>query len=144
MVTSVAFLFFHSPCGLSSAFHTDPAVGGYTTPIVLECYGTEDTTDQQRSLRSYQADRASYGGDFVDGDLKIIIRSSPGTLFSFDPSHEHGTTRLYKKSTVGMAISFSSHIADALAKAQAVEGGVCVNIKAGKFDRSLQDEDANT
>ncbi|KAK6971426.1 hypothetical protein R3P38DRAFT_2479492, partial [Favolaschia claudopus] len=37
---------------------------------------------------------AAGGGNFVDMSLRVVVEQATGTLFIFDPTHKHGTTRL--------------------------------------------------
>lgn len=127
----------------------DPSITPYTIPLTIACRDEDpddvpaETKRVRAGLRSANPDRKSYGGDFVDRNLKIIMRNAPGTLWCFIPSHVHGTTALWRKQTVGITVTFSSHINVALQKAREAEDGVSVEregglLSSGNFEETLK------
>ncbi|KAK7036891.1 hypothetical protein R3P38DRAFT_2517117, partial [Favolaschia claudopus] len=59
----------------------------------------------------------SGGGNFVDMSLRVVIEQATGTLFMFNPTHRHGTTRLCGAHNYTASFTFSQHIKDAFDKA---------------------------
>ncbi|KAJ7737977.1 hypothetical protein B0H16DRAFT_1571330 [Mycena metata] len=53
------------------------------------------------------------GGNFVQMSLKVVVKQATGTLLSFDPSFQHGTTRLCGGHNCTITIAFSARIKDA-------------------------------
>ncbi|KAK7015973.1 hypothetical protein R3P38DRAFT_2615944 [Favolaschia claudopus] len=58
------------------------------------------------------------GGNFVDMSLRVVVVQATGTLFVFDPSQRHGTTRLCGAHNYIAAFTFSSRIKEAFEKAK--------------------------
>ncbi|KAJ7817789.1 hypothetical protein B0H13DRAFT_1922699 [Mycena leptocephala] len=67
------------------------------------------------------------GGNFVDMTLEVVVKQDAGTMFAFDPTFWHGTTRLCGGHNHTITIAFSEHILDAFKKVQ--EG---VSVEAGE------------
>lgn len=58
------------------------------------------------------------GGNFVDMTLKVVVKQATGTLFTFDPTFPHGTTRLCGAHNRTITIAFSAHIQEAFERAK--------------------------
>lgn len=65
-----------------------------------------------------------FGGDFVDIGLKVLMRASSDTLFSFRANELHGTTSMQDVEQLGLAFPFSERIVDAYNKALAAAATV--------------------
>lgn len=70
---------------------------------------------------------SSYGGCFVDCELKVVVRPAARTMIEFDPRRLHGTTRSWNRMTRACAFTSSTYIFDAYRRAQehwGVEGSL--------------------
>ncbi|KAG9022158.1 hypothetical protein FS837_006571 [Tulasnella sp. UAMH 9824] len=70
-----------------------------------------ETTDEHHPF-------VSFGGDFVDIGLKVLMRASSDTLFAFRANHLHGTTPMRCIEQLGIVYPFSERIKVAYEKAQ--------------------------
>ncbi|KAK7045248.1 hypothetical protein R3P38DRAFT_3347404 [Favolaschia claudopus] len=70
---------------------------------------------------------AAGGGNFVDMSLRVVVEQATGTLFIFDPTHKHGTTRLCGAHNYTASFTFSQRIMEAFEKAK-----LGAQIEAGK------------
>jgi hypothetical protein len=68
---------------------------------------------RHQTLRGRKKIPFSVGGNYVDVDLGIIVRSAPGTLMAFKPQYRHGTTLSYGAMNMGYAVTFSRRVIDA-------------------------------
>lgn len=57
------------------------------------------------------------GANFVDTELKVVVKQAAGTLMIFRPAHRHGTTAGEGMSNRAVSITFSERILDAFQKA---------------------------
>ncbi|KAJ7754851.1 hypothetical protein B0H16DRAFT_1542098 [Mycena metata] len=58
------------------------------------------------------------GGNFVEMFLRVVVKQATGTLLAFDPSFQHGTTRLCGGHNRTITIAFSARIKDAFEDAK--------------------------
>lgn len=68
---------------------------------------------------------ASYGGSFVDCELRVVVRPARATIIEFDPRRLHGSTRQHNRITRACAFTASTYIHDAFRRAQE---GPCVQM----------------
>ncbi|KAJ6516895.1 hypothetical protein C8R47DRAFT_1313230 [Mycena vitilis] len=77
---------------------------------------------------------AGGGGNFVDMSLKVVVKQAAGTLFAFDPTFRHGTTRLCGAHNHTVTIAFSARIHDAFEQARQ---GISIDAGSGAGDGNV-------
>lgn len=88
----------------------------------------ERPVSDRKTRSQSQVQVPAQGGDFVDYNLGIVLRSWPGTIFAFRQGHVHGGTPLYLTRQTGAAFTISKAVADAFEATLAQESaGMTVN-----------------
>ncbi|KAK6972311.1 hypothetical protein R3P38DRAFT_2668552 [Favolaschia claudopus] len=110
----------------SASLHTDPAYVPGACAISLNV-GRKVDAPEHTSSPAVSAPSMPGGGNFVDMSLRVVVEQATGTLFIFDPTHKHGTTRLCGAHNYTASFTFSQRIMEAFEKAK-----LGAQIEAGK------------
>lgn len=91
--------------------------------------GRNEIPPSDRVTRSQSKTQVpSQGGDFVDYNYDLIMRSYPCTLFAFQQDHVHGGTLLHRIQQTGAAITITKAVVDAYKAAlEQQHAGLTVN-----------------
>jgi hypothetical protein len=98
-----------------------------TWSIGLTCSrDIQDPPEGVKETRNSPWKIPAHGLDYVDVDIKVIVRGAAKTLTAFQPKWRHGTTRGHRIIQLGCALTSSCHVSDAYQ--EALKKGGCIRM----------------